>query len=95
MAVVYFIQASKLVEMIPDIIGLVIVPCVLVVNELYTAWRQKKPRLDRDTRQKGAMVMFIPFNNSECQNSRFRSQTSYLGSQLQGREVRVCILRRR
>lgn len=38
---------SKLIEMVPNVVGLVIVPSVLVVNELYIAWREKQRCLDR------------------------------------------------
>lgn len=49
--IVHFIQASKLIEMVPNVIGLVIVPSVLVVNELYIPWKQKRHHLDKDTRR--------------------------------------------
>lgn len=47
----YFIHyedklTSKLVEMVPNVVGLVIVPCVLVVNELYIAWKERQPCLE-------------------------------------------------
>lgn len=47
--------------MIPNIIGLVIVPCILVVNELYTAWKQKAHCLDSDAGHADAMIMLFPF----------------------------------
>lgn len=37
--------------MVPNVIGLVIVPSVLVVNELYIPWKQKRHHLDKDTRR--------------------------------------------
>lgn len=60
-----FVLTSELIEMIPNIIGLVIVPCILVVNELYTAWKQKVHCLDSDAGYADAMIMLFPFNNSE------------------------------
>lgn len=50
--IIHLIQASKLVEMVPNVVGLVIVPSVLVVNELYMAWREKQRCLDKRHRKK-------------------------------------------
>lgn len=41
--IIHLIQASKLIEMVPNVVGLVIVPSVLVVNELYIASRRVGP----------------------------------------------------
>lgn len=35
--IIHLIQACKLIEMVPNVVGLVIVPSILVVNELYIA----------------------------------------------------------
>lgn len=40
---------SKLIEMVPNVVGLVIVPSIFVVNELYSAWKEKEICLDGDT----------------------------------------------
>lgn len=40
--IIHLIQAGKLIEMVPNVVGLVIVPSILVVNELYIAWRKKQ-----------------------------------------------------
>lgn len=42
-------RTSKLVEMVPNVVGLVIVPSVLVVNELYTSCKDERHRLGRET----------------------------------------------
>lgn len=56
---------SKLVEVIPNVKGLVIVPSVLVVNELYTAWKQNHNGLESEIRCTNTMINFVlPFGNS-------------------------------
>lgn len=42
-------RTGKLVEMVPNVVGLVIVPSVLVVNELYTFCKDERHRLGRET----------------------------------------------
>lgn len=54
---VQVILTSKLIEMIPNVVGLVIVPSILVVNELYIAWRENQCCLDRDTGSRHNMIM--------------------------------------
>jgi len=49
--IIHLIQAGKLIEMVPNVVGLVIVPSILVVNELYIAWREKQVCLDRRHRK--------------------------------------------
>lgn len=88
--------------MVPNVVGLVIVPSVLVVNELYISWKEKQRCLDTDTGSRYKMIMLsFAFDNSECQGfschtvSLFLSNwIGWLMSRLWGQEVRVCILRR-
>lgn len=48
---------SKLIEMVPNVVGLVIVPSIFVVNELYIAWKEKQQVLDRGTGSRHKMIM--------------------------------------
>lgn len=70
---------SKLIEMIPNVVGLVIVPSIFVVNELYIAWKKKQHCLDRDTRSRHKMIMLcFPFDKLECQGFLFHTVTVFL-----------------
>lgn len=73
----------KLIEMIPNVVGLVIVPSILVVNELYIAWKEKQRCLDRDTGSRHTMKMLcFPFDYSECQGFLFHTVTFFLSDWL-------------
>lgn len=41
-------RTGKLVEVVPNVVGLVIVPSILVVNELYTSCKDEQHHLDRE-----------------------------------------------
>lgn len=57
------ILASKLIEVVPNVEGLVIVPSILVVNELYISCKEKQHYLDRDTGSRDKMIVLIfPFH---------------------------------
>lgn len=44
-------RTSKLVEVVPNVVGLVIVPSILVVNELYTSCKDEQHHLDKRSRK--------------------------------------------
>lgn len=46
-------HTSKLVEVVPNVVGLVIVPSVLVVNELDTSCKDEQHCLDKRSRKCG------------------------------------------
>lgn len=70
---------SKLIEMVPNVVGLVIVPSVLVVNELYIAWKEKQHCLDRDMGSRHTMIMLcFPLDYSDCQGFLFHTVTFFL-----------------
>lgn len=49
--------------MVPNVEGLVIVPSILVVNELYISCKEKQQYLDRDTGSRDKMIVLIfPFH---------------------------------
>lgn len=65
--------------MVPNVVGLVIVPSILVVNELYTPCKDKQYYLDRERGSRNKMIMFsVPFDNSECQGFLFHTVTLFL-----------------
>lgn len=45
--------------MVPNVEGLVIVPSILVVNELYISCKEKQHYLDRDTGSRDKMIVLI------------------------------------
>lgn len=65
--------------MIPNVVGLVIVPSIFVVNELYIACKEKQLCSDRDTGSRHKMIMLcFPFDNLECQGFSFHTVTVFL-----------------
>lgn len=52
---------SKLIEMVPNVEGLIIVPSILVVNELYIPCKEKQYFLDRETGSRVKMLMLTFF----------------------------------
>lgn len=49
--------------MVPNVVGLVIVPSILVVNELYASWKEKQDCLDRGRGGRDKMMMLsFPFD---------------------------------
>lgn len=89
---------SKLIEMVPNVEGLIIVPSILVVNELYISCKEKQYFLDRETGSKVKMLMLTFFLITQKAKA-FRFMliffflTCWLLSQKVGRGVRACILR--
>ncbi len=91
---------SKFIEVVPNVVGLVIVPSILVVNELYISWEEKQHCLNRDTPSRHKMIMLsFPFIYLECLSflclytNFFPVRLDWLASAPNFRqEVRVCIL---
>lgn len=83
--------------MVPNVVGLVIVPSIFVVNELYTSWKEKQRCLDRDTgsRQNDYVFPLITENVKAFHFITFflADWTCWLGSRFLGQGARVCILR--
>lgn len=95
---------SKLIEMVPNVEGLIIVASILVVNELYISCKEKKYFLDRDTGSRAKKMLLTALSEYlESQGFSFHANTllffslpltACLISQRPGRGVRACILRK-
>lgn len=97
------VLTSKLIEMVPNVEGLIIVASILVVNELYISCKEKQYFLDTDTGSGAKMMLLTALADySESQGFSFHANafffflplTAWLISQRVGRGVRACILRK-
>lgn len=66
--------------MVPNVEGLIIVPSILVVNELYIPCKEKQYFLDRETGSRVKMLMLTFFSDySESQGFSFHANIFFFG----------------
>lgn len=72
------VLTSKLIEMVPNVEGLIIVASILVVNELYISCKEKQYFLDRDTGSGAKMMLLTALADySESQGFSFHANAFF------------------
>lgn len=72
------VLTSKLIEMVPNVEGLIIVASILVVNELYISCKEKQYFLDTDTGS-GAKMMLLTALADYSESQGFSFHANVLG----------------